>query len=143
MKHLMVNGIGTVMNIKQARGSIHCHGMAKLKDDPGLCKLGETALKRFLTEKVAENSKSYDVLCEIEQGKEASQKSCCLYRLLNFYFQSTFTSAWTKPETHPSRRKHEQIEDRESDYIDLLNTVQRHSQCSTKYCLKKIRRKAI
>ena len=25
----------------QARGSIHCHGVAKLKNDPGLCKLSE------------------------------------------------------------------------------------------------------
>jgi hypothetical protein len=35
----------------QARGSIHCHGMAKLKSDPGLCKLTEIALKGYLAEK--------------------------------------------------------------------------------------------
>ena len=34
----------------QARGSIHCHGVAKLKNDPGLCQLSETALKGYLTE---------------------------------------------------------------------------------------------
>ena len=33
------------------RGSIHSHGTAKLKNDPGLCDLTETALKGFLAEK--------------------------------------------------------------------------------------------
>jgi hypothetical protein len=33
----------------QARGSIHCHGTAKLKNDPGLCKLTEIALKVFFS----------------------------------------------------------------------------------------------
>lgn len=27
------------------RGSIHCHGVAKLKSDPGLCKLTKKALE--------------------------------------------------------------------------------------------------
>ena len=27
------------------RGSIHCHGLAKLKSDPGLCNLSQVALK--------------------------------------------------------------------------------------------------
>ena len=31
----------------QGRGSIHCHGTAKLNNDPGLCHLTETALKVF------------------------------------------------------------------------------------------------
>ena len=33
------------------RGSIHAHGVAKLKNDPGLCALTETALKGYLAEK--------------------------------------------------------------------------------------------
>lgn len=39
----MPNGIGIDLN--QSRGSIHCHGVAKLNNDPGLCKLSDTALK--------------------------------------------------------------------------------------------------
>ncbi len=31
----------------QGRGSIHCHGTAKLNNDPGLCQLTQTALKGF------------------------------------------------------------------------------------------------
>lgn len=35
----------------QHRGSIHCHGTAKLTNDPGLCQLTEIALKGFLAAK--------------------------------------------------------------------------------------------
>ena len=35
----------------QVRGSIHCHCVAKLKNDPGLCKLSEKAFKGYLAEK--------------------------------------------------------------------------------------------
>ena len=31
------------------RGSIHCYGLAKLDNDPGLCDLTQVALKGFLT----------------------------------------------------------------------------------------------
>ena len=35
----------------QARRSIHCHGTAKLNNDPGLCELTKVALKGFLAQK--------------------------------------------------------------------------------------------
>ena len=35
----------------QGRGSIHCHGTAKLNNDPGLCQLTQVALKGYLAEK--------------------------------------------------------------------------------------------
>ena len=45
---------------------------------------------------------------------------------------------WTKPKTHPCSKQFSQIskQDLDSDYVNLLNTVQRHTQCSTKYCLR-------
>lgn len=61
----------------QARGSIHCHGTAKLKNDPGLCQLTETALKGFLAEKhVQENvcDKNQDILQDILQDIENGKK---------------------------------------------------------------------
>ena len=45
MAHHMQSGTGTYRSEYQARGSIHCHCVAKLKNDPGLCKLSETAKK--------------------------------------------------------------------------------------------------
>ena len=46
---------------------------------------------------------------------------------------------WMKPTIHPCQKRHKDISsyERDSDYIDLLNTVQRHTRCSTNYCLRK------
>ena len=45
---------------------------------------------------------------------------------------------WSKPHVHPCSRQHKDIDDSQQtdDYIDLINTVQRHTTCSTRYCLK-------
>ena len=47
---------------------------------------------------------------------------------------------WVKPDIHPFRKngQNEQIE-WDKDYEDLLNSVQRHTQCSTAYCLRRKR----
>ena len=44
---------------------------------------------------------------------------------------------WMKPNVHPSKRAYSQIpkSEWEDDYIDLLNSVQRHTQRSSAYCL--------
>ena len=46
---------------------------------------------------------------------------------------------WIRPELHPCQRLHSDIPEHEkqSDYVDLLNMVQRHTRCSTGYCLRK------
>ena len=46
----MPSGTGSDMSIKVDEESIHLHGTAKLKNDPGLCELTETALQGFLAE---------------------------------------------------------------------------------------------
>ena len=55
VKHWLYNCLGAEWHWYryefQARGSIHCHGVAKLKSDPGLCYLTDKALKGFLAEK--------------------------------------------------------------------------------------------
>ncbi|XP_020915212.2 uncharacterized protein LOC110252718 [Exaiptasia diaphana] len=40
----------------QGRGSIHCHGTAKLNNDPGLCELTKIALKGFLAKTLKEKN---------------------------------------------------------------------------------------
>ena len=62
----------------QGRGSIHCHGTAKLKNDPGLCQLTEIALKGFLAQKCKDehNDDSEELNQAIEAGSEASNKVC-------------------------------------------------------------------
>ena len=61
----------------QFRGSIHCHGVAKLNNDPDLCKLSDTALKGYLAD-VSEDESTPDSLTVIN-GKIASEKICQYY----------------------------------------------------------------
>ena len=61
----------------QHRGSIHCHGTAKLSNDPGLCKLTEVALVGFLAQNYKNENQCTDtekIDKDIEKGKEASKK---------------------------------------------------------------------
>ena len=46
---------------------------------------------------------------------------------------------WIRPEIHPCQQQHSDIcdHDTQSDYVDLLNMVQRHTCCNTGYCLRK------
>ena len=45
---------------------------------------------------------------------------------------------WVKPKVHPCRKRYSQISDSEwdHDYVDLLNSVQRHSKCISAYYLR-------
>ena len=65
------------------RRSIHCHGVAKLKNDPGLCTLTEKALKGYLASKFkSENQHELtkeqivNIDNEIQEGKEAETILC-------------------------------------------------------------------
>lgn len=54
------------------RGSIHCHGVAKLNNDPGLCELTEIALQGFLASKYIDENKgnlSAEEILELESKK--------------------------------------------------------------------------
>ena len=46
---------------------------------------------------------------------------------------------WVKPKIHPCKRKFLNVDenDLDDDYGDLINCVQRHTKCSTAYCLRK------
>jgi len=126
----------------QARGSIHCHGVAKLKNDPGLCELSEKALEGYLAEKALKNADPAD-LPELNQqildGKKSSDVLCKYvdWLLSTYNPDPPENGTWIKPSAHPCQRHHKNIKDFQNDYVDLLNTVQRHTHCSSNYCLKK------
>lgn len=129
------------------RGSIHCHGVAKLESDPGLCDLTEIALKGHLAEK--EKKTKAKLLTEeqllllendIIQGDKAKETICqYVDQLLCTTNPCPPENGWTKPTVHPCKVNYLNItkNDLNKDYVDLLNSVQRHTQCSTKYCLRK------
>ena len=129
------------------RGSIHCHGVAKLENDPNLCELSEKVVKGYVTAKSLKLSHnlSEDDLSKkqliIKEGQDAETVICQ-------YVDSILTTVnpcnpddehWEKPSTHPCKKKFDDISKSEwdKDYVDLVNLVQRRSQCSSAYCLCK------
>ena len=128
----------------QGRGSIHCHGTAKLNNDPGLCQLTQTALKGFLAQKFKDENNCSDTT-ELDQDIEAGQKAADTVCQYVDWLLSTVNpnppdeDMWIRPEVHPCQRSHHDIpqHEKQSDYVDLLNMVQRHTRCSTSYCLRK------
>ena len=128
----------------QGRGSIHCHGTAKLNNDPGLCQLTELALKGYLAEKYKHEHDVVDTTKldqDIEAGNKAAQTACQYvdWLLSTVNPNPPDDDMWIRPQVHPCQRSYKDIPEHEkdSDYIDLLNTVQRHTRCSTNYCLRK------
>ena len=121
----------------QARGSIHCHIIAKLKSDPGLCNLTDKALKGFLAEKSSAETSIPDI-CTITDGKKASQQICqYVDTLMSTYNPCPLDSEiWIKPKIYPCKQRHECVTDIDDDYTNLLNIVQRHTCCNTRYCLR-------
>ena len=63
----------------QARGSIHCHGVAKLKNDPGLSTLSQVTLQGYLAELSLDHAEPTDVpelSQQVLDGKKASEQVC-------------------------------------------------------------------
>ena len=126
------------------RGSIHCHGVAKLANDPDLCGLTKITLKGFLALKAKKNTTSdflniNQIDGDIAKGLEAERKVC---QYVDFLMSTCNPcdpeeDGWVKPLVHPSKIPYLDISDSEwdQDYENLLNSVQRHTHCSSAYCL--------
>ena len=128
------------------RGSIHCHGVAKLKNDPGLCTLTEKALNGYIASKYKtanQNELSKEQIMninnEIHEGKEAAAIVCRYVDfLLSTWNPSSPDDGWSKPQIHPCQKSYLSLKTNEmaDDYVHLLNSVERHTTCSTNYCLR-------
>ena len=128
------------------RGSIHCHGVAKLKNDPGLCELTEIALQGFLASKNINENKgnlSEEEMLELESKKSQgiqAESVVCQYVdfILTTWNPCSPEDGWSKPDSHPCQTPYLSLNDKqkEEDYVNLLNSVERHTMCSTKYCLR-------
>lgn len=71
----------------------------------------------------------------VSEGKKATEKIC---QYVDWLLSTCNPNPpWIKPSVHPCQEYHKNIKDSDSDYIDLLNMVQRHTRCSTSYCLRK------
>ena len=125
----------------QARGSTHAHGCAKLSSDPDICRLIQkvAAAWNILEEEsngtVIQQDDREQVLKEGEEAK-AEVLSYCDW-LVTTCNDAVPDALWSLPNPHPCTVSIHNVVDLEDDYHDLVNSVQRHTRCSTAYCLKK------
>ncbi len=123
----------------QARLSIHAHGCAKLRNDPGICDLVQKAAIGWLAaEQIMDDSEQCDLLQLIQDGEEAK----CTALQYSDWLVTTCNDAmpddtWRLPHPHPSAKHPTEITDEDEDYHDLVNSVQRHTRCSAAYCLRR------
>ena len=73
------------------------------------------------------------------KSKDAEQLVCqYVHFLLSTWNPCSPNEGWSKPNCHPCQTSYLSLQsnDLERDYVDLLNSVQRHTTCSSKYCLR-------
>ena len=90
------------------RGSIHCHGLAKLKDDPGLCDLSQVALNGHVAaQKLSANDYEEMHFTDLHEGRVAEDEIC-------IYVDAIFSAEnpspphegeWVKPDIHPRKKE--------------------------------------
>ena len=76
---------------------------------------------------------------EIHEGTEAELIVCRYVDfLLTTWNPCSPDDGWSKPEIHPCQKSYLSLKANEmaDDYVHLLNSVERHTTCSTKYCLQ-------
>ena len=129
----------------QARGSIHAHGCAKLSNDPGLCSLVKTAAQGWKLEQILRcheqhpsfHQMSNDFEPQIEAGHQA-QETVKAYAnwLVTTINDALPQDNWTIPSPHPSAISIDDVGNLDRDYEALVKSVERHTKCSTAYCIK-------
>ena len=124
----------------QARGSVHCHGITKLKSNPGLCRLSEIALLGFKAQERLKTSSCTDEDNLLKSEGENASTILCNYAdwlLSTENPQPPEEGTWVKPQHHPCQQRPCET-DKNADLANVINIVQRHTHCSTTYCLKKV-----
>ena len=124
-----------------SRGTIHCHGLAKLSDDPDLINLTSVALKGYLSRLFLKN-KSEDLSNDaieqfqkdIEIGEKAESEVCNYIDKLVSALNPCDSETWTKPSKHPCKLSLTDVKDLDADFENLINSTQKHV-CSA-YCLR-------
>ena len=127
------------------RSREHLQLPKQLESDPGLCDLSQTALKGYIANQLVEDSSlSPELLLEkeeeIKKGKEAETIICDYVDSLMSMQNPTNPDEgnWVKPVNHPCTLRFENVQnDWDTDYENIVNLVQRHTNCSTAYCLRK------
>ena len=149
IKHWLYNILGADWHWNRYEFTVlpngmNTHGLAKLKSDPGLCKLSEKAAeghkaKLKLQEGIIFNSNDeLDKLnALIKERIKAEKETCNYYDYLISCSNPGNINVWVQPAKHPCRNSYETaVVDLDSDYIDIVNSVQRYSKCNSAYSLR-------
>ena len=122
----------------QSRGSTHAHGCAKLKNDPGICALVQKAAVAWLAAQDEENTTDCDAQRLFEEGEQAKATALqYIDWLVTTYNEALPDDFSSIPVPHPCSISPRDVTSEDEDYHQLVNTVQRHTHCSTAYCLRK------
>ena len=109
-----------------------------------MCDLTKTALEGFLAHKYKDENKDKDTSeldNDITVGTMAAERACkyadCLLSTINP--NPPHNAVWVRPRIHTCQKHYLDIADCDmhDDFCGLLNMVQRHTRCSTSYCLRK------
>ena len=77
---------------------------------------------------------------DVEQGAIAETTTCDYVDKLMSTMNPNIPDgcAWNLPEIHPCKKRYNYVNETEAqeDYVNLLNMVQRHTNCSSAYRLK-------
>lgn len=128
----------------QARGSTHTHGCVKLINDPGLYTLIQKAAWTIVEEHTTTTTTAFsrEMLSKIHEGEEAKYYVLkYANRLVSTWSDAVPDDSWSIPDPHPCAISvaNVALHDMDNDYRDLVNNVERHTQCRSAYCLTKKR----
>ena len=119
----------------QARGSIHAHGCAKQRNDPGLCNLVNTAVQGWKLEQILQlqmQQPTYEQMAA--QGLQARTTVIkCTDWLVTTINEANPQENWVVP----SSLLMQNVQNFNDEYQALVNSVECHTKCSTAYCLRK------
>jgi hypothetical protein len=94
----------------QHRGSVHVHGIGKIRNGP-----------KIEWKEIKDNENTMNKIIEYLKS---------LVTTINPGFNAPI------PDRHPCQKRHNELQDDEQDYIELINKLQRHTHCSPSYCLR-------
>lgn len=88
------------------------------------------------------SQEAQDVLLQtIAEGSAAETEICDYYDYLVSCCNPLGNDddiQWDKPDIHPCKKSFQSVlqDDFDTDYIDLVNSVQKHTKCNPGYCLR-------
>lgn len=128
------------LRVPSSRKYTHAHGCAKLANDPGICHLVTKAGIAWHATQVSQDQQQDNTYQQLIEEGEKAKSAALEYAdwLVTTMNEAIPDDTWSFPIPHPCSVNIEKPEDAtDQDYHNLVNTVERHTRCSTAYCLRR------